>query len=109
MIESLTDFKVILVLASQLNNQLSKCFNDEKITNLENKNFEKPKFFKTNLDSSTQLPWTLINHLENNFICKAIDLEVKECCEKTKILPSILVQSNEICNKKITSQDDNKF
>ena len=92
MIESLIDFKVVLVLANQLNGQISQCFYDDKTTNLDqqNKTVKKPKFFKTNINATTQLPWTLIKHLETNFVCKEIDLKIKQTIN-TKVLPSVLV------------------
>lgn len=90
MIESLIDFKVILVLANQLNNQINRCFYDEKASNFEHKLIKKPKFFKTNINPKTQLPWTLIKHLESNFVCKEIDIKIKQTINN-KILPSILI------------------
>ena len=95
MIESLIDFKVILVLARQLNNQISQCFyEDKKSTDLEHKQIKRPKLIKANINLTTQLPWTLIRHLESNFICKEIDLKIKQTINH-KILPSILISDED--------------
>lgn len=107
MIESLIDFKVVLVLADQMNHQINQCFYDDKKVNDENdtKNpINKPKTFKTNFNPTTQLPWTLIKHLENNFVCREIDLKLKQTMN-FRILPSILINKQSSI-KPITAADN---
>ena len=94
MIESLVDFKVVLVLAGQLNRQIGQClYEDKTSTNLQVGDSKEPKFFKANLYPASQLPWSLIGHLESNFVCP--EIRVPKPAANSRVLPSVLTNTAE--------------
>ena len=95
MIESLIDFKVVLVLARQLNRQIAQCFYEgKKAAAREPGEPNEPKFVhKSNLQPASQLPWTLIEHLESNFVCR--DVRTVKQSANNRVLPSTLINQDD--------------
>lgn len=106
-IESLIDFKVVLVLAGQLNRQVAWCFFDESKSITNRGDLREPKFFKTSLRPAVQLPWTLIEHLENNFACREIRV-LKQQTAYGRVLPSVLQHSEQSISRPDAKVQDNK-